>query len=116
MELTGKGGACLQNHQKLRVICNVEAGCLGPDGGNHIEKFCTFAQKQLMALDLGFVHWDVVPRTDKRVPEVQYGVMGKMINSDQAGKFLALFNEEIGHFEGFIADQLSTLIDQYWGR
>lgn len=106
----------MQHHQKLSVICNIEAGCLGPEGGRHIDQFCLFAAKSLSALDVKFARWEVLPRTDKSVPEIQYGVMGKMINSDQAGKFLALFNEDISHFESFITDQLAVLIDRYWGR
>ena len=106
----------LPQEQKLTVISRIEAGCLGPDGADHIEKFCLFAQKEFETVDADFVHWELVPRHDKSLPEMQYNVLNKNMDHDKADKYLQLFDKNLDEFEGHLHDKLAELIDQYLGH
>ena len=37
----------LPDEKKLTAIFNLEAGCLGPEGKEHIAQFCVMAQNEL---------------------------------------------------------------------
>lgn len=103
----------LQENKKLSVTYRVEAGCLGPDGTSHIAKFCKFAQLALQTLDSDYIAWNIVHREDKTLPEMQYNVMGKMMNYQQAEKYLAVFGKSLDEFEGHLSDQLTNLIHRF---
>ncbi len=106
----------LPQDKKLTVIFRVESGCLGPEGKDHIAEFCDFAQKEVELIDSDFVHWDIVPRNDKRKPEMQYKINNKSITHDMAERYLQLFKKSLDEFEGHLNEKLSTLIDQFLGR
>ncbi len=103
----------LPQDKKLNVLFRVEPGCLGPDGINHIEKFCQFAQQQVEAIDADFVHWDIVARFDKLLPEMEYKIANKKLTHDKAAKYLAIFEKDLDEFEGHLNDKLGELIDNY---
>jgi len=102
--------------KKLTVIFRIEAGCLGPEGSSHVARFCVQARAKLQSLHGGFIEWDVVPRDDKTLPEIDYAVSGKKLSRDQASRFLSVFNFEIDNFEMTVFDELPEMIDQYFGR
>ncbi|MCF6282620.1 MAG: hypothetical protein L3J28_10520 [Candidatus Polarisedimenticolaceae bacterium] len=106
----------LPEDKKLVVVCRVEAGCLGAKGGDHIEAFCHFAQKEYAALGSDYIRWEIVPRHDKSLPEMQYRVNEKKISRDQAAKYLNVFKKKLGEFEDHMHDKLGGLIEQYLGR
>lgn len=74
----------LPDEKKLTVVSRIEPGCLGPEGDNLVDDFCQFAQKGLASLDSDFVHWELSPRVDKSLPEMQYHLQQKRITHDQA--------------------------------
>ena len=84
----------LHDDKKLAVTYRVEAGCLGPDGLNYISDFCNFAQSELQILDSDYIIWHIVHRLDKALPEIQYGLVGKTINSHKL-KNLCLYLGEL---------------------
>jgi len=106
----------LQENKKLSVTYRVEAGCLGPDGKNHITEFCKFAQSALQNLDSNYIVWNIIHRNDKTLPEMEYQVLGKIINHFQAEKYLTVFGKSLDEFEGHLSDQLTTLIHQFMNR
>lgn len=106
----------LPQEKKLGVLFRVEPGCLGPAGKDHVDDFCRFAHKEVERIDADFVHWEIIPRYDKTLPETQYGVGNKRLNHDQAAKYLAIFNKQLDEFEGHFHDRLTQLIEQYLGR
>jgi len=106
----------LPQDKKLNVVFRVEAGCLGPKGKDHIEQFCSFAQVEVEPIDADFVHWEIVPRHDKSLPEMQYNINGKRLTHDQAAKYLDVFKKSLDEFEGHLHDKLDTLIEQFQGR
>lgn len=73
------------NHmpKKLSVLCRVEPGCLGPDGREHIEAFCTLAQQAMKHFAVDLVTWTLVPRYDKTMPEMEYTVDHKNLSRSQ---------------------------------
>ena len=99
--------------KKLTVIYRVEAGCLGPDGLNYISGFCKFAQSELQTLDSGYIVWNITHRADKTLPEIQYGLVGKTIDSRKVEKYLSAFGNTIDDFEGQLTEHLATLISQF---
>ncbi len=110
-----KNNLPLPQNKKLSVIYRVEAGCLGPDGKDHIEDFCKFAQTKIESIDADFVHWEIIPRHDKNQNEMQYKVNNKNLNHDKAAKYLEIFNKNLDEFECHLGDKLAILIDEYLG-
>lgn len=106
----------LQEDRKLSITYRVEAGCLGPNGVNYIIDFCQFAQSTLQAQNSNYIAWNIVYREDKKLAEMEYSVMGRIINHAQTEKYLAVFDTTIDAFEDDLNDQLTTLIHQFVDR
>lgn len=106
----------LPQNKKLTVVVRVEPGCLGPDGRDHIEEFCGFAQSAVAAVDADFVCWMIVPRYDKSLPETQYEVDSRKLSYEKASQYLRIFERDIDAFEVGLNERLSHLIEEYRGR
>jgi len=106
----------LPDDKKLSVTYRVEPGCLGPEGKDKISDFCKFALAELRSLDSDYVSWNIVPRNDKSLPEMQYDTVGKRLNHTQAEKYLAIFGKSLDEFEGHLDDKLATLIDEFMSQ
>ena len=106
----------LPQEKKLTILFRVESGCLGPQGSTHIDEFCHFAQKEFETVDADFIHWEIVPRHDKSLAEMQYQVSNKKLSHDQAAKYLEVFDKNLDEFEGHLHHKFALLIDQYLGR
>lgn len=106
----------LPREKKLNVLYRVEPGCLGPDGPKKIEDFCEYAKKEVENLDANFVHWDILPRFDKTLPEMEYKALNKNLTHDQADRYLAVFEQSLDEFEEHLHDKLGVLIENYLGR
>jgi len=103
----------LKEEQKLTVLCRIEAGCLGPDGEDHVEAFCTFGQPQVAPIDADFILWKLVPRHDKTLPEMNYAINNKILDHIKAEKYLSLFGKDLDTFEEHLHDKLAQIIDDY---
>jgi len=106
----------LPKDKKLMVVFRVEPGCLGPEGEDHIDKFCSTAQKEVEPIDSDFVHWELVPRHDKSLPEMQYQINHRDLTHDKAARYLQVFNKNLDEFEGHFHEKLASLIDEYLGH
>lgn len=106
----------IPHNQCLTVIYHIEPGCLGPQGDSHIDTFCGYAQKSFDALELDYVVWQVEPRLDKSVAEIQFKINQKELSRAQAEKYLKLFEEDIIEFESLIGDTLTHLVEDYFRR
>jgi len=106
----------LSQEKKLNVLYRVEPGCLGPDGPKNIEAFCDFAEKKVEDLDANYVHWEIIPRFDKSLPEMEYKALGKNLSHDQADRYLAVFKQNLDEFEEHLHDKLGLLIEDFLGR
>ncbi len=103
----------LPKDKKLTVLYRVEPGCLGPEGKGHIGEFCSFAQKEFESVDSDYVHWLIVPRYDKSLPETQYKICDKKLTYNKAAKYLEMFTKNIDEFEEHLHEKLAYLIDSY---
>lgn len=106
----------LTDDKKLTVIFRVEPGCLGPEGLSHVDKFCVQALLQLQHIHSGILKWQVVPRHDKSLAEMDFAINGKVLNRDQAKRYLGHLKQDIDAFEMSVFDRIPELIDQYFGR
>lgn len=100
------------DEKKLLITYRLEAGCLGPDGENHITQFCQFAQSKFKA-DEEYMIWNLVDRSDKSLPEIQYSVMGKNLTTVQTQKYLSLFGKNIDLLEEQLSEKIADIIYQY---
>ncbi len=87
---------------------------MGPAGIDHIQEFCQYAQKQVETLDTDFVHWEIVARMNKKLPEMQFKVGNKNLTQRQAEQYLAVFGKDLAEFEEHLHDRLATLVDSFW--
>lgn len=108
--------ATLPKENKMSVIFRIEPGSLGPDGKEYVQEFCHFAQTQLQACAKQYLIWQIVPRVDKTLTEIEFQLAGKMLNKNQAEKYLSLFGEKLMHFEEQLEDNLEAIINQFFGR
>ncbi len=106
----------LPAEKKLTVLFRLEPGCLGPDGIDHIDKFCQQAQIEFSTLYSDFVQWEIVPRNDKSLPEMQYKINNKKLSHDKAEKYLLLFDQKLNDFEEQLHKNLAVFIDKYLGH
>jgi len=95
------------------VVFRVEPGCLGPEGKDHIDEFCRTAQVQVESIDADFIHWELVPRHEKSLSEMQYQINHRDLTHDKAARYLQAFDKDLDEFEGHLHDRLAQLIDQY---
>jgi len=103
----------LTKDKKLTVLCRVEPGCLGPDGQDHIKDFCTFTQKEVESIYAKFIHWNIVPRDDKSLPEMQYQIGSKQLTQERAAKYLKLFGKDLEQLEEKLHETIAHLINRY---
>lgn len=106
----------LSKDKKLIVVLRIEPGCLGPSGKDRIDDFCRFAQEKAQSLNSHFLYWEIVPRHDKALPEMQYRIVDKTLSREQAAKYLEMFEADIDEFESDLQDRLGMLIDQFLGQ
>jgi len=106
----------LPQDKKLTVLFRVEAGALGPEGVKHVEPFCVFAEKELVSLDSDYICWEIVPRHDKSLPEMEFKINGKKLSHDQAAKYLELFDQDLDDFELHLASNISNLVNGFMGH
>jgi len=106
----------LEDSKKLTVIFRIEPGCLGPEGLSHVDKFCVQAGLKLQSSAPAYIAWQVEPRHDKTLPEIDYAILGRALSRDHAKRYLSHFDQEIDQFEMTAFDELPVIIDQYFGR
>ncbi|WP_051143771.1 hypothetical protein [Psychromonas hadalis] len=100
----------------MTVIFRMEPGSLGPDGAQYINEFCEFAQMQLQACSEPYIRWTIVPRLDKTLAEMEFKLASKKLTTAKAAQYLAVFSEDLAHFEEQLENNLEAIINQYFGR
>ncbi len=106
----------LDQNKKLCVTFRLEAGCLGPQGEDHISAFCESAQVMVNKMHADFVNWSIVPRSDKSLAEIEYKLNNKKLTHDKAAKYLEIFGKNLDEFEENLQDKLALHIDKYLGH
>lgn len=106
-----------QAGQKLTVVFRVEPGCLGPDGKQYIEDFCELAVQVFARIDPELLDWDIVPRYDKTMPELQFKLGDRQLSSSQAERLLQQTKSfSMTQFEEQVNALLTKLIDHHLDR
>ncbi len=103
---------------KLTILYRIEPGCLGPDGDQHVDQFCTLANKQVAdnsALLNHIVTWVIEPRWDKTLPEMQFKLIRKTISHDQAATYLKTIGHELDSLESTLIKSITAQVNQYLG-
>ena len=111
-----KNFSSLPQAKKLTVLVRVEAGCLGPEGIEKIDSFCEYAQQKFEQNNASFIYWEISPRRDKNLPELQYQINKKNLSSKKAELYLAHFNKCVIEFEEHVHEKIEETIEQYLGR
>ena len=106
----------IPNIKKLTIIYRFEPGGLGPNGKQQINEFCQFAEDKFRQLDSLFLIWDIQPRSDKRLPEIQFQFMRKNISHQQATIYLEKIGKNITQFSNEIDDEMANYIDMFLSR
>jgi len=104
----------LEQNKKLTVIYRLEPGCLGPQGPDHINDFCSFAQEKVQSVHSDMIIWKILPRNDKSLPEIEYKLNNKKLSREKAGRFLIIFDREIEVFEESFHEKIAELIETYF--
>ncbi|MCQ8878858.1 hypothetical protein NQT69_12670 [Pseudoalteromonas shioyasakiensis] len=104
----------LSDDKKLHLLYRVEPGCLGPNGGQMIERFCDYANQHLTAPI--FAHYHFTPRFDKSKAERQYSVNSKLLAEQQVKTYLTHFKVSKDDFEEQLDELLTQAIDRFLQR
>ena len=100
------------NVHRLAAV-RVEPGCLGPTGGDLIDGFCRFAQREVDTRSSDVVVWTLIPRHDKSLPEITYQINGKNLTQEKAARYLAMFSANLDDVEEALYARLDGWIEQY---
>lgn len=103
----------ISSDKQLTIMARVEPGSLGPDGIHYVEGFCRYANKNMTTSAEGYSRWQIIPRYDKTLPEMEYFVAHKKLNNFQVEKYLAFFDNDTETFEEEFYCKLTTLIETY---
>lgn len=103
-------------YKKLSILIRLEPGCLGPQGKDHIEAFCTHAKLQLKGFHGGIIRWSITPRYDKSLPEIEYQLNKAQTSSTNVEAFLSEFGIALSDFEEALDERLAELIEHYFER
>ena len=75
--------------------------------------FCQQAPQRLTDIDNAFIGWQIVPRFDKTLPELEYRVNGKGLTRLQAHRYLQALGQDLDQVEELLVDQIDQLIDLF---
>ena len=103
----------LADEKKLTVLFRVEPGSLGPDGSEQAQQFCQRSQQQLAPIDADFIHWQIVPRFDKSLPELEYTISNKRLSRAQAQQYLKLLTQDLDTVEDHLINEIDRLIGEH---
>ena len=106
----------LADNKKLTIIFRVEPGCLGPEGDKLIEDFCVYSNSHIQDFEAEMINWQILPRNDKSLEEMQYMLNDKRLSEEKAQRYLNMFNKEISQFEESLHEKIADLIDQFSNR
>ena len=106
----------MTDETKLDVLIRVEPGSLGPDGAEHVERFCKLAQQVMQKTQGANYMWEIVPRYDKSLPELTYYLNSKRLSHEMAEQWLEGLGTSLDEMEEASMQAISDLIDRYLGH
>ncbi len=100
----------------LQLIVRVEPGSLGPDGLDHVEAFCEVANKVFAKVDYAQLSFNIVPRYDKSLDELQLLMNDVPLPAQRASLVLDKLNVTFDQVEEEVMERISKLIDRFLGH
>ncbi|MEH6397180.1 hypothetical protein [Pseudoalteromonas sp.] len=104
----------ISDDKKIQLLYRVEPGCLGPTGAQTIERFCIYADQQLVAPY--FAHYHFTPRFDKSKAEREYSINARLLSEQQVQTYLTHFKTTKDEFEEQLDELLTQAIDSFLER
>ena len=104
----------LPSDKQLAVLFRLEPGCLGPQGVDYIEEFCSFINNQ--PPELHYARFHFVARYDKKLPEWEYSINKRNLNDEKVALYLNLFQTDKHSFEEEIEELLAQRIELFFSR
>ena len=106
----------IPEEKKLLLIYRVEPGCLGPDGISYIKDFCKHAGDTFTNHHSNYVVYQFIPRYDKFLAEMEFSINNQRLSEKKASQYMSLFAQTLEGFEEDLQNQLTSLIDMFFGR
>ncbi|WP_149982001.1 hypothetical protein [Pseudoalteromonas rhizosphaerae] len=104
----------ISDDKKIKLLYRVEPGCLGPTGAQTIERFCDYANQQLVAPYFALYHF--TPRFDKTKAEREYSINARLLSEQHAQAYLAHFKTNKDEFEEQLDELLTQAIESFLER
>ncbi|MDU0111802.1 hypothetical protein RT723_02010 [Psychrosphaera aquimarina] len=100
----------------LKLVVRVEPGSLGPDGLDHVESFCMVAEKVFSKVEFANLTFKIVPRYDKKLPELELLMNRAPLPQQRAVLVLDKLNLTFELIEEEVMERISKLIDRFLGH
>lgn len=104
----------ISDDKKIKLLYRVEPGCLGPTGAQTIERFCEYANQQLVAPY--FAQYYFTPRFDKTKAEREYSINARLLSESHVQAYLSHFKHSKDEFEEQLDELLTQAIDRFLER
>ena len=98
---------------RLTLLMRIEPGCLGPDGKLHIATFCAAATRLFAASAPQGLCWQLIPRHDKRLPELSFLLQDQTLTAPQAERYLQRLGLALAPLREQADERLPELVDRY---
>ena len=102
-----------QQINRLTVTFRIEPGCLGPQGADHVIEFCNMAQLSFSKIEEELIHWEIIPRFDKSLDEIEFKLGNKILNLSQTQKYFNVINKSLNDTEDLLHNKIADLIDEF---
>ncbi|MCS3459816.1 hypothetical protein [Aeromonas sp. BIGb0445] len=100
--------------KRLTIQIRLEPGCLGPDGKSHIETFCAAATRIFAAIEPERVHWVLLPRHDKQLPEQTFFLGDRKLSEEQAAQLMGRMGLDLATLQEHSDAMLALLVERYF--
>jgi len=102
-----------QKMPRLTITFRVEPGCLGPQGNEYVTPFCKQAHQTFQALEADVIEWNIVPRFDKALDEIEFKLQNKLLNQAQTSKYFNIIERSQEETEELLHNKIADLIDEF---
>ncbi|WP_119396047.1 hypothetical protein [Salinibius halmophilus] len=99
--------------QKLTLYMRIDPTALGPDAAGEVEAFKAFAEPLLNDKFDEHIRIVLKVRQSPDEPPCEYFALKKLLNADQADKYLAVFEQELDSIEAAVEEEMSQLMDEF---
>ena len=99
---------------RIQLLYRVEPGCLGPDGIEHIEEFCAFAEKKIPPPN--YAVFSFIPRYNKLLDEKEYTLLNRRLSQSQVESYFTKIDKQLDDFESQIDELIAFAVEAFFKR